>query len=525
MELTTTGIAAEARRRAHVVQRELSEQSTCTARVCIVGTNPVIRKTFKLLRACARGDCVVDERWLDDVTARRCFIDPYLYELPAFRVARLGVGLRGLDVAIFGPTALCLEELREVLLAAGANVVAAPSDLAASGATNGHPSVGANLRVRRPPSKRWHEVSESALLSLIVAGGGWDEPPPAADMAHRREVAEATGTEDDGLSSHADVRPSRPKRTRAASARGGCDDASQGVQLLSLPSGGDGGPGGEGAEATDTQRAREAWLLPASFPSHGSAADHFLLEDVLTLYRQRLPSCNVDLEDQPDAGATTGHAPDPSGATTMDAHGGAAASGGTSLAPLSSASVQSEQGGRRRGKQRADGGAPPPKRAAAGRGKRGGYDFLLSIVEADRARTAVLRPAEGGGGGGGGGGGEGKRRPSSGASEGRAKPLAACTFVHHPDAHLAELHLLAVSGRHARRGLGSHLLKLVEAWLRDGGRVRCAVCLAGLDTLGFWRKHGYTEEAVELPPEQWALLRDPFGSSKLVAKWFDVRQG
>ena len=73
---------------------------------------------------------------------------------------------------------------------------------------------------------------------------------------------------------------------------------------------------------------------------------------------------------------------------------------------------------------------------------------------------------------------------------------------------------------HVQAGLiEKALLGAVERWLRVEGKVRCIVCLAGLDTMGFWRSKGYTEEAVELEPQQWALLRDPFGSSKLVAKW------
>ena len=83
---------------------------------------------------------------------------------------------------------------------------------------------------------------------------------------------------------------------------------------------------------------------------------------------------------------------------------------------------------------------------------------------------------------------------------------------------MAELQLLAVSSRHARRGLGTLLLAAVERWLVTEG-VKCIVALAGLDTLGFWRKRGYSEEGVTLPPAWWALLRDPFGHSQMLAKW------
>ena len=105
----------------------------------------------------------------------------------------------------------------------------------------------------------------------------------------------------------------------------------------------------------------------------------------------------------------------------------------------------------------------------------------------------------------------------AGLPRGERAVLAACTFIHHPAEGLCELQLLAV--RHSRRGLGSALLRAVEAWLRTHGRVRCIVVLAGEDTLAFWGRHGYAAEHVTLRPEHWALLRDPFGSSHMLAKW------
>lgn len=98
----------------------------------------------------------------------------------------------------------------------------------------------------------------------------------------------------------------------------------------------------------------------------------------------------------------------------------------------------------------------------------------------------------------------------------RPPPSRGCTYVHHPAEGLCELFLLAT--RIAKRGHGTLLLTAVERHLRHAG-VRCIVCLAGEDTLSFWRKKGYTQEAVALKPQWWALLRDPFGSSKLTAKW------
>jgi GNAT superfamily N-acetyltransferase len=126
-------------------------------------------------------------------------------------------------------------------------------------------------------------------------------------------------------------------------------------------------------------------------------------------------------------------------------------------------------------------------------------DFLESLLQSDGARTAVLLGEAGGA-----------------TADDAPKVLAACTFVHHASAGLCEMMLLAA--RSSRRGLGSALLRAVERWLRAAG-VRCVVTLAGEDTLEFWRKRGYEAEHVTLPPELWALLRDPFGQSRMVAKW------
>ena len=123
-------------------------------------------------------------------------------------------------------------------------------------------------------------------------------------------------------------------------------------------------------------------------------------------------------------------------------------------------------------------------------------DFLQELVDAPMTRTALLQRRDGGE---------------------RVTTIAACTFVlHEAPLWLCELQLLAVSGRHARRGLGTLLLRSVERWLTAEG-VQCIVTLSGLDTVDFWRKRGYTDP-VTLEPAQWAALRDPFGSSMMLAK-------
>lgn len=138
---------------------------------------------------------------------------------------------------------------------------------------------------------------------------------------------------------------------------------------------------------------------------------------------------------------------------------------------------------------------PRSRRASSSSRTPAERDFLQELVDAPLAYTALLRRAE---------------------SDERTTVLAACTFVLHADAKLCELQLLAVSSRHSRRGLGSLLLRSVERWLQASG-AKHVVALAGLDTVEFWQKRGFSSE-VTLEPEMWALLRDPFGSSTMLAK-------
>ena len=102
------------------------------------------------------------------------------------------------------------------------------------------------------------------------------------------------------------------------------------------------------------------------------------------------------------------------------------------------------------------------------------------------------------------------------------------------------MQLLAVASSHAGRGIGAALLGAAEGWLAEQLGVRTVVVLAGHDTVGFWRKRGYAEAAPPsgaplarrgrkgrrgdegarpaLLPEQWSLVRDPFGSSQPMVK-------
>ena len=94
--------------------------------------------------------------------------------------------------------------------------------------------------------------------------------------------------------------------------------------------------------------------------------------------------------------------------------------------------------------------------------------------------------------------------------------VAACTFRELRAAGFAELLLLAVARGRGRSGLGSGLLRGLEGWLAARG-VRCVAACAGLDCGGFWSRCGYDAEQ-PLEPRLWALLLDPFGNSRIMAK-------
>ena len=116
------------------------------------------------------------------------------------------------------------------------------------------------------------------------------------------------------------------------------------------------------------------------------------------------------------------------------------------------------------------------------------HDFLGNLI--DRGRTAVLLSGD--------------------------AVVGACTWAPHVAAGLAEVWLLAIRRSHARKGLGSLLLRAVEARLLADG-VRCAVACAGHDTVPFWRRVGYASDGT-LSPKAWSLVLDPFGNSALVMK-------
>ncbi|EOD15685.1 hypothetical protein EMIHUDRAFT_211257 [Emiliania huxleyi CCMP1516] len=145
--------------------------------------------------------------------------------------------------------------------------------------------------------------------------------------------------------------------------------------------------------------------------------------------------------------------------------------------------------------------------------KRRGADFLHLLVHGHGARTAVAR------------------------LEGKESIVGALTLIPHAAASFCEARGASL---HAGRGIGAALLGAAEAWLAEQLGVRTVVVLAGHDTVGFWRRRGYAEAAPPsgaplarrgrkgrrgdegarpaLLPEQWSLVRDPFGSSQPMVK-------
>lgn len=513
MALIITGIDDEPTRSRYVQLRgRLEAQLPPGTEICVAGVP--VRRTLKLLSAVARGQWVVSSAYLSACFKVRKAIDPSPFELVAdvpgcrrARVAGGGTALAGLEVVVRGPTTVPAADLVELLRDAGATVRQG-RDVGSLTVTRLHP---------------WREAlwgaDEGWLLEQIMRGGAStrdeDEtvasseenedgapPPPAVPFAAdlgpvtapanakaaaapslpaRRRAATITAAPPPPL-------PKRPRRgTSSLDATGESESAAHtaasAAHLTAVP------PSDSEEIIASTMAdersslASECRLLPPPAPE---TAGDFTLKEALAirLYRQRLPACNVDLRD-----ARSPRHP--------------------ALTP------------RRRPK---DG------------------DFLQLLVHGSGARTAVASRTQKSGG-------------VTRAGDDGALLYGACTFIPHPSAAFCELQLLAVAPRYAGRGLGSRLLAAVEGWLCAQG-VTHVVALAGLDTVDFWRKKGYCNVRVDdrtattaepsaedrrrasragpagckrkrssdvvpetsLTPQQWALVRDPFGSSKAMMK-------
>ena len=154
--------------------------------VCVAGLP--IRRTHKLLIAIARGHWVVSVDWLTASAAAGECVDPSNYELtehaPGCRSSRLaggGTQLRGLTIAVGGELEMSHEELRELIRAAGGEVIFyAPDDYELFESS-------LPLAVKRPASGRWQSCTESSLYDSIVSGEPFCEPEPEASAEEQHE--------------------------------------------------------------------------------------------------------------------------------------------------------------------------------------------------------------------------------------------------------------------------------------------------------------------------------------------------
>jgi GNAT superfamily N-acetyltransferase len=435
------------------------------------------------------------------------------YAVPGCRISREAGGrcvLRGLRLACIGPTAIPAPSFQTLLLAAGAEVIPPPQGVPV-GQIDGSGPTGAVL-VQQGPDDTWQSHSEATVLDAIMRGY-WNADVDKQRSTPEEELAAAVQagpfaafqTAGDCVpppSDARDVENASPQRHRDAPATSAPPVASASAPPPPTPPPPPPPPrpppptpvdvasavAGEDRRASKRARAAightrtplpldcgsprdsggsglRAELLPTCTAQEAGGGSYFLGEDALRLYRTKLPDCDVMLPAEP----------------LDDALGEGGGGEGDPSSRPQRRHRRHQGGGSRQGRARGGGGAHT-------------RDFLRELLEVDGARTAVLLRDDGG----------------------EAALLGACTYVHHPSEGLCELFLLAT--RHAKRGHGTLLLRAVERHLQ-GASVRCIICLAGEDTLSFWQKKGYTQEAVALKPQWWALLRDPFGSSKLTAKW------
>ena len=431
--------------------------------ICCVGLP--LKRTLKLLMAVARGDTLVTEGWMHECLRLGRLVDTAGFLLPPDKIPP-GVGrepLREHSIRLVGATNMPPNDLIRVLSAAGAQ--ACIDDAVAKQEAVVHP-----VLIRKGHGV-WTGCNESDLLGAIMQGefvqaqinAGHARLEAQATAGHEPVKAQATGghepVENQATSGHEPAEAQAPTgRTRRNSA-GPPRRRTSGACASSTAT-----PqllelAGRCDAPTRVDAAQlQARLLPVETSCAGGRS-YFQVEDALQLYRKRLPRCDVLLVEE--------------------AHADNRRAGGG-------------EGQHKHSHQRSR------KRLAE-------RDFLRDLVEAELARTIVLTRGDAAG-------------TSACTCDEDERVLAACTCVCHRAVGMCELQLLAVHRQHSRRGLGSLLLATVEQWLASEG-VRCVVSLAGLDTVPFWQARGYSEDNVTLEPEWWALLRDPFGSSKILAKW------
>jgi GNAT superfamily N-acetyltransferase len=521
------------------------------------------RRTLKVLFALARGAWIIAPGWLEACGAAGRWLDPAPFEfdeLPGGRRSRLarrdgrdGRLLAGMAVHVAGATNTPASALSYLLRALGATLtleladaelvvegglatVAAgagageravrlseadllsaveayelPAMLVAQLITPTHARMPLEPRAAQrapagpPPSSLKYFCSRGANRAALPPTGadayaersGTCSPvtlldelptPPHAPPSPGRTGEQMAAAGGDGTVSQEDwledVRRSVDAcvRVTAADDGSGAAAALHGPALARLPhhaptrvlprrqSGGGGGGVARGDGTPSHALECGAWALAGGArPSNARAltlhviggrgdrsSEYFVVEDVLALYRQRLRGCNVDLHAERTrvpAEATEDAAPSP----------------------------VAKRGARAR----------PP--AAAKRKRCSSIDFLGELL----AGSAK---------------GRGGRQTIVLTADDSGAPLAALTLHVHVACGVAEILLTAVKQTRARRGLGRALVECALHVLRRARAVRAVVCLASLDSVGFWSKLGFSRET-DLAAEAWDALCDPFDDS------------
>ena len=541
--------------------------------VCVSGVP--VRRTLKLLSALANGWWVVNGDYLEACAKSRSAIDPAPYELsarqcPGCRMARQngpGSILRGLEITLRGnKTSIPIDDLTALLKDAGATV------------RNGR-DVGLPLQVHRLRDRALLvDVDEGALLDAIMAGcGHWNQHDDdvQVDDEEATSAAPSPAAVDDQVVERASVAARRmTSRSAAPPARLGIGNGWLGVHQESLrqedeehkhqPAAAESVPEPVrtrrlclGAEAEGAAEAKAAHLsrssrsrgqpppaAPPAPPVAPPAGQHRKsisydrdgqkgppkqltsppLEQGAESPKRKRPR-RTETEASVSSSSSNGHAeklePPPGHARSGVAH---------ELLPLATAVHEfsfSEALSIKLYRNRLPNcncdlrvACSPVHPGMTPRRREGGGDFLQLLVHGLSTRTAVAR--------------------RDGVTD---SLLAACTFIPHPEHAMCELQLLAVGRAHSGKGVGSTLLAHVEHWLKAQG-ISIVVALAGLDTVEFWRKRAYVEvhgpsgaaagqggraskrrgkssaqeAAVTLTPQQFALVRDPFGCSQAMVK-------
>lgn len=459
------------------------------------------RRTLKALFAIARGAHIVSVPWVEASTREGAWAGEGSYELiglPGAQRARAAVGDPPLfahaRVHVAPGTRAPRSALEQLLTLLGAAVEAEES----ARRTDVVLILGDDAPSPLPPTRR--VLRENALLSAIeryerpAALGSPPPRGPAQPEAHAQSPAPSAEVSAPALDPDAPrwLQPasravaSRVRLGKAAESEHAPQPKPQRTRVMPKRGASAQGPS---SRAPVAPTACGAWGVGGGLSVRivrgqgAHVADYFVMDDVLEIYRDRLPRCNVDYHAR--GGAHNVDAGSPEGADEHDEDDFAFTSDARSS--------------KRRAHPRA---APAPSGAASKRAKRP-VDFLGDLIGGGSAPSP--RPARG-----------------SGAHSGRLTlalvlddgglPLAALTLHVHARLGVGEILLCAVRKQRSRRGLGGALVECTLEVLRDISGLHTAVCIASKDSVGFWEKMGFSAD-VSLGSDAWASLIDPFDDS------------